>query len=378
MSNLFHRRNGIPVCVFLLINLGITACSKEKTETPPPPDPQPAVLTTTTISAVTKISASTGGSISSDGGAPVTARGVCWSTSANPTIAGSKTSDGTGTGSFSSELLNLTQNTTYYVRAYATNSVGTAYGQEISFTTSDLILEDGLLSFWDFDDTDEEEVDDEWGSWDLQLINSPKFHTPGLRGGCMDFNTNSISYLEYKNISSGNKNTYTLAAWIYLEKEVDDLKYIIGMNSGLQAEGAGAAEIKLYLTADNKLEAMYHTKNGALHNTEDVMYRKSGGTISLQKWYYVAAVIDAGNIELYINGTEDKANAVQFPGLKTALNITNGRVTVGNARLHNLTYVATRWFRGKIDEAGIWDRPLRAEEINRLYDDGKGLNFPTK
>jgi uncharacterized protein (TIGR02145 family) len=73
-----------------------------------------------------------------EGGAFITERGVVWSTSTNPRIAlSTKTSNGTGTGSFTSSLTNLTPKTTYYVRAYATNSAGTGYGNEISFTTSD-------------------------------------------------------------------------------------------------------------------------------------------------------------------------------------------------------------------------------------------------
>jgi hypothetical protein len=93
-------------------------------------------LTTTAVTSVTQTSASSGGNITSDGGAEVTARGVCWSTSATPTTAGSKTSDLTGTGSFTSTLTGLTAGTNYYVRAYATNSVGTAYGNERPFTTA--------------------------------------------------------------------------------------------------------------------------------------------------------------------------------------------------------------------------------------------------
>lgn len=93
-------------------------------------------LTTTAASSITQTTASSGGNISSDGGAVITARGVCWSTSANPTISlPSKTTDGTGIGAFTSNITGLTANTTYYVRAYATNSQGTAYGNEISFTT---------------------------------------------------------------------------------------------------------------------------------------------------------------------------------------------------------------------------------------------------
>ncbi len=94
-------------------------------------------LTTTSVSAITGISANTGGNITNDGGASITVRGVIWSTSPNPTIAlSTKTTQGTGIGSFTSIVSNLTINTTYYVRAYATNSAGTGYGNELTFKTT--------------------------------------------------------------------------------------------------------------------------------------------------------------------------------------------------------------------------------------------------
>jgi uncharacterized protein (TIGR02145 family) len=92
-------------------------------------------LTTTATSCITTTTATSGGNITDDGGATIIARGVCWSSSANPTIADSKTTDGTGTGRFTSALTGLTANTTYNIRAYATNSVGTGYGTQLSFTT---------------------------------------------------------------------------------------------------------------------------------------------------------------------------------------------------------------------------------------------------
>jgi len=90
------------------------------------------------ISNPTQTSATCGGFVTADGGEPVTERGVCWATTQNPTTANSKTTDGSGTGTFTSNLTGLTPNTTYYVRAYATNNIGTAYGNEVSFTTTNL------------------------------------------------------------------------------------------------------------------------------------------------------------------------------------------------------------------------------------------------
>jgi len=102
-------------------------------------------LTTTAITDISVNSAKSGGSISSDGSSSITARGVVWGTATNPTIAlSTKTSDGTGTGSFQSSISGLVANTKYYVRAYATNTAGTSYGNELSFTTAE-ITSDGYV-----------------------------------------------------------------------------------------------------------------------------------------------------------------------------------------------------------------------------------------
>lgn len=122
--------NFLVLLCFLAGIATFTSCKKK---------PDMPTLTTTAASSITTISASSGGNITDDGGAQVTARGVCWGTATSPTITGSKTSDGTGIGSFTSNITGLTPNTLYYVRAYATNSEGTAYGNELSFTTNPII-----------------------------------------------------------------------------------------------------------------------------------------------------------------------------------------------------------------------------------------------
>lgn len=101
-------------------------------------------VSTVSVSDITTNSATSGGNVTDDGNATVTSRGVCWSTSHNPTVSDSYTTDGSGTGSFPSSITGLTANTTYYVRAYATNSQGTAYGTERSFTTEEDVVADGF------------------------------------------------------------------------------------------------------------------------------------------------------------------------------------------------------------------------------------------
>lgn len=92
-------------------------------------------LTTTPATSITLNSAVSGGNITSDGGESVIARGVCWGTTLNPNTSGNHTTDGTGTGSFISQLTGLSSNTLYHIRAYATNSSGTYYGSDLQFTT---------------------------------------------------------------------------------------------------------------------------------------------------------------------------------------------------------------------------------------------------
>jgi hypothetical protein len=97
--------------------------------------PTLATVTTTAVTNISGTTATGGGNVTNDGGAPILAAGICWKTSSGPTIADSKTNDATATGSFISNLTGLTFPTTYYVRAYVTNAAGTSYGSEVSFTT---------------------------------------------------------------------------------------------------------------------------------------------------------------------------------------------------------------------------------------------------
>lgn len=113
------------IIMIIILNL---SCKKEKPAVAP-------VITTTPVTNILYVTATSGGTVTDDGGAPVNIRGVCWGTSSNPTIGDYKTTDGTGTGQFLSLLDGLAFGTKYYLRAYATSSAGTSYGSELEFTT---------------------------------------------------------------------------------------------------------------------------------------------------------------------------------------------------------------------------------------------------
>lgn len=116
----------------------IHSCKKE---------PKLPVLTTKNVFSIAITSAYSGGNVMDDGGAEVRSYGVCWSTFQNPTIASRNTIDGSGTGEFTSYITGLTPNTTYYIRAYATNRAGSGYGEQIQFTTTvDISGETGTIS----------------------------------------------------------------------------------------------------------------------------------------------------------------------------------------------------------------------------------------
>lgn len=111
-------------------------------------------ITTTALSAITSTSANTGGNITNDGGATVTERGVCWSTSSTPTTSNAKSTNGTGIGNFTSSITGLIESTTYYIRSFATNAIGTTYGNELSFKTTIAVKIPTITTFDPYDITD--------------------------------------------------------------------------------------------------------------------------------------------------------------------------------------------------------------------------------
>jgi hypothetical protein len=167
-----------------------------------PVPPALPTATTSSVTNITQISATGGGNVTADGGATITARGVCWSITTSPVATGSHTTDAGTIGSFTSSLAGLTAGTPYYVRAYATNSVGTAYGAEVNFTTSPVTFSigqsygGGIIFYID-------------GSGQHGLIAATSDQSTGAQWGCWG---TTISGADGTAIGTGGQNTLDLMA----------------------------------------------------------------------------------------------------------------------------------------------------------------------
>jgi uncharacterized protein (TIGR02145 family) len=165
-----------------------------------------AKLTTTEITEITINSAASGGNITDDGGSAITARGICWNTSGDPEVSDNTTSDGTGTGTFTSSLTDLEYNTIYYVRAYATNEVGTGYGSEIYFSTKAV----GSVIDADGNAYGTIEIGDQ--IWMIENLKTTKYSDGTSIPLVTDFSDwaalSTPAYSWYNNDRSTNKETY--------------------------------------------------------------------------------------------------------------------------------------------------------------------------
>jgi len=166
------------------------------------------VLTTNVVSSINAYSVTGGGMISSDGGASVTASGICWSTTEYPTTADSKTTGSTTSGSFISSVTGLSPGLTYYVRAYATNSFGTAYGNQVSFTTLGRVV--------DIVDNVYNTITLGTQTWMVENLKTTKYNdgTPiHLVSGSADWADSTPGYCWYNNDAPNNNIYGALYNW---------------------------------------------------------------------------------------------------------------------------------------------------------------------
>lgn len=185
--------------IIFSISIAFTSC--EKDDEPEIAVPTLTSSTTLEVVEVTYTTIKVNGNVASDGGSEITSKGVCWSTNSNPTIDDNKTSESLNT--FTSTITDLTANTTYYFRVYATNSTGTSYGTEQTYSTSS--LDD---TTWDFLLIHDTEI-----SWHADVTfyadGTTKYDEPEYPGQYLTYGTWSLNgnTLTYDMDASNTNNT---------------------------------------------------------------------------------------------------------------------------------------------------------------------------
>ena len=204
----------------------LSGCDKDDPVSPEETVNLPTVVTAD-INDITYHTAIGGGEVTDDGGSEVTARGVVWCTSYMPTLENDKTDDGSGTGSFTSDITDLQSGATYYVRAYAMNSEGTAYGDQVDFRT---IQETGTVTDIDGNEYETVKIGDQW--WIAENLLTTRYRNgDDILTGLID--------AEWRETTSG---AYT----IYPHDEVD------GINSDAEMVDAYGKLYNWYAVDDDR------------------------------------------------------------------------------------------------------------------------------
>ncbi|MBW6500052.1 MAG: hypothetical protein K0B05_01555 [Bacteroidales bacterium] len=287
----------------------------------------PPTVTTSPVTSKTSNSAVSGGNVTSDGGANVTSRGVCWSTLENPTISSSHTTNGSGTGAFISNITGLSPSASYYVRAYATNSAGTGYGQNEIFTTSSTYPVAGLISYFNFDDN----LIDLLGNTPAGVNHGSATFTEGKSGKAITLNGTN-QYIQFGRKTYKNVNNISVAFWFIKPNTSESLKYFLSCSDFGVWTKTGTAGIAISLPSTNS----------------------ASGSITQNTWVHLVGTYDGTNIKVYINS------------ILTEIQYHPGNIYDANSYL-TLGLWSSSYWGGSIDDLFIYNKALTQSEVNQLY-----------
>jgi len=321
------------------------------------------ILSTTAASSIGKLDAVSGGTISSNGGSAITASGICWSTSATPTIANSKTTDGTTSGIFTSTMTGLAMGTTYYVRAYATNSIGTAYGTAQSFTTLPFEnvptaanpVTNGLMLY--LDATRSASYSGSGNSWadisglspagNATLVGSPVFGSSSLANGSGSFTFGSnINALTTKTYTINNEITYI--AWINPSTTFDG-----GVISRRTDPSFNGGHTSLYVANGNLCYDWDNSKYGWRSNL----------MVPNNQWSMVVISVNAGTATAYLcnaSGITSASNGTSHESL-TSKGATNFHIG------YDPYSPSGRAVKGKMGTAMVYSVALSSSDITAIF-----------
>ena len=307
--------------------------------------PSPPVILTTAATAITGTSATNGGTVTSDGGAAVTSRGLVWGTSPGSTTF--STTNGAGIGAFSTNLTGLSMATTYYVRAYATNSIGTSYGNQISFTTlatTSLKLHYDTNNSSSYPGTGTTLTDLSGNGNHGTIMNSPSFSTLTVGGGVLAFNGNQ----QYISTNYTPSNTSSISIWFYNTSNYTD------NNRGIFSTYNGSCGCNgFYMGTLSNSFNLSRDNNVGYGNT--VL-----PSLSINTWYNVTVTSDpsgSGTIKVYLNGS-----------LQTTI---TGKTTHADVLNIGRTRFDANYWKGYIAKTMVYNAVLTGTEVLNDYNSQK-------
>ena len=319
-------------------------------------------LTTVTAQATSQTTASSGGNITNDGGTAVTARGICWNTTGNPTINDTKTTDGNGAGNFTSTLTNLTADVIYYIRAYATNKIGTAYGNIISVKTTKFPT-NGLVAWYPFNGN----TNDESGNGNNGTVNGATLTNDrnGIPNKAYLFNGISNT-IDFSNPFLGGvqNSAFTFHTAIKFNSLLNspniwgktffwgEVNFFVDNNGAVQFIWANSVTGNKYSYVSSQkniiTNGIWYNIDVKFNNSIAQIYINSIPVSTLLSW------VQQGGAVLSTSQIDSQCNFAQISGSsKIGLRYSGG--------------IAGNYFNGTIDEFGIWNRALTQEEITNLY-----------
>jgi hypothetical protein len=299
------------------------------------------ILTTNNITNITATSATSGGNIADDGGFPITARGICWSTSVNPTLADSYTIDGSGIGSFTSNIIGLSSGITYYVRAYATTSAGTAYGDQFVFIALKPI------AYFPFNGNANDESGNELhGSVEGATLTKDRF---GNLQSAYYFDGDD--YIETPSCYLA-PSSLTVSIWIYPSGKVNG-QTIIDHRAPYVTSGW---ELRLAQTNYPLGIGLVIIESPGEGNEE---YLWEWNTIENLEWQHIVGTFNGTGMKLYVNGElKAESNLQDF-------NYTEANTSLWIGKNHQPGIQGT--FMGIIDDIKVYDQALNETAIKTLF-----------
>lgn len=326
----------VSLITLTILTLFFISCKKEC--------PQPAVtlpeVNTIAITDVGQDSAKFYGALLKTANTTVSDFGFCWSITTSPTTNDNKVSNGStsNTQSFSNVVTGLSENQIYYVRAYATNTKGTAYGLELSFTTLSNTLVNGLIAYYPFNGN----TNDESGNNNNGTANGGSFTTDKNGNTNKAYYFGGSDYIRVPNSSSlsGISNTFTIAAWVYNENQLVSVVCKASYNGPTM-------QFRFFSDA-----TIFFANNGEAADFATTLN-------PVNTWKHIAVTSDGTTAKYYLNGVlvSIMTTHTDSPSTDHTTDMYIGADTQG----------ATEFHTGKLDEIRIYNRVLSDAEVQQLY-----------